>query len=250
MSGIKKQIICQVFALLALALIIQASHIQLIKKLGNTGGEIRAEAIPKKEVVKLFCLGNEQFVADCYWLSFIQYLGDTKPRRLDHYRACYDFLDLITYLDPYFVQPYWYAAFAVGADQARPDLAAKLINRGLAFNQNNWYLPWIAGFNQYLFAHDDKAAANFYRMAAKYPDAPDWLERQAVVLESKVPTLIKEIRTWGQIYVNSKDPMLKDAARKRLITLWMTVYEQAPNVQVKRGAADMLKGLGISLDVK
>jgi hypothetical protein len=240
----------QIFALLALALIIQASHARLIAKLGIKQAEPTLVALPNKEVARLMSLGNQQFVADCYWLSFIQYLGDVKVRRLDHYRSCYNFLDLITYLDPHFVQPYWFAAFAVGADQGRPDLAAKLINRGLAFNQNNWYLPWIAGFNQYLFAHDDKAAANFYRMAAKYPDAPEWLERQAVVLESKVPTLIKEIRTWGLIYVNSKDPMVKEAARKRLVSLWLTVFHQAPNLQVKRGAADMLKGLGVIVDVK
>src|SRR5690242_3947196 len=98
----------------------------------------REPILLKPEVVKLFCLGHEQLAADLYWLRFIQYIGDGAARRTDRYESAYDYLNLVTTLDPRFTQPYWFAAFVVGSEMKRPDLAQILIERGIQANQNNW----------------------------------------------------------------------------------------------------------------
>jgi hypothetical protein len=217
---------------------------------GLLAGDARASnpVVPRAAVVKFFSLGYEQLLADCWWLAFIQYFGDNRQRKVDHYRYAYEYLDLITQLDPRFIQAYWFAAFAVGAEQKRPDLAAKLIERGLQHNQDDWYLPFIAGVNQYLFAHNSTLAAKYYRMAAKFPQAPDWLERQAVLLQANVPILFKKIATWEIIYVSTKDALVKESARQKLIPLLTYVYQNAPLESARKVAANKLRLLGVELN--
>jgi hypothetical protein len=228
--------------LVSLIVVIQYSHLQLIAKLPkkNTVDETN---LPSPFTAKLSSLGYEQLAADCYWLAFVQYLGDYKQRKVDHYRYCFDYLNLVTSLDPHFIQAYWFAAFAVGADQKRPDLSAKIIERGIAENQDNWYVPWIAGVNQYLYAHNEKLAAKYYRMAAKFPNAPDWLNRQASILESNIPSLVKEMRTWYLILARSNDYRAKDAARNNLIRLWDIIYRNTQNKRIHEQAKARIQAL-------
>ncbi|HEY9868395.1 MAG TPA: hypothetical protein V6D08_04465, partial [Candidatus Obscuribacterales bacterium] len=181
---------CVLGAWLCLAAVIHFCHLRVAAAEEHSRPTGRSDVLllPRADVLKLLSLGYEQLLADCWWLAFIQYYGDTRERVKDRYRHAYAYLDLITRLDPKFTQPYWFAAFAVGGDMKRPDMAARLIERGLNANQDNWYLPFIAGINQYLFAGNDVEAAKYYRRAARYPDAPAWLGRQADILEARVPS--------------------------------------------------------------
>lgn len=201
----------------------------------------------KPELVRLFCLGHEQLAADLYWLHFIQYIGDGGARQADSYGKAFEYLDLVTTLDPRFTQPYWFAAFTVGAEMKRPDLAQKLIERGIQANQNNWYLPFIAGINQYLFAHNEAAAANYYKLAAKFPDAPKWLGRQAEILKAKIPSLVKEVNTWDTIYRTSTDPLVKERAKERLAATWMRVFKVSPSEEIRKKARTALAELGVEV---
>ncbi len=207
----------------------------------------REPILLKPEVVKLFCLGHEQLAADLYWLRFIQYIGDGNARRTDRYESAYDYLNLVTTLDPRFTQPYWFAAFVVGSEMKRPDLAKALIERGIQANQNNWYLPFIAGINQYLFAHNEMEAAKYYRQAAKFPDAPKWLGRQAEILQAKIPSLVKEVNTWDTIYRTSTDQLVKERAKERLAATWMRVFKVSPSEEIRKKARKALAELGVEV---
>lgn len=199
-------------------------------------------------ILRASCFGFDQLVADLFWLSFIQVsaTGSALPNS-DKSLVAFRYLDLITFLDPLFVQPYWFAAFTVGSEMKRPDLAKKLIDRGIQANQNNWYLPYIAGINQYLFAHNEIEAAKYYRMAAKFPDAPKWLGRQALILEAKIPSQIKEINTWDTIYRTSDDPLVKQRAREHLAASWMKVFKLSPSEEIRKRARTALSELGVEV---
>ncbi len=200
--------------------------------------------LPNPESLRLVSLGYDQILADVYWLDFIQYFGDTKARLADHYGRCYDYLSLVTALDPHFIQAYWFASFAVGSEQKRPDLASKIISRGLAVNQDNWYLPYIAGVNEFINAKDDKAAAKYYRMAAKFPGSPPWLGRQAQILDTDLPRLFKEIRTWHTVYASNPDGLVRNTARNKLIDLWRYVYRHTSDANSKKEVTRQLGELG------
>lgn len=199
------------------------------------------------EVLKLICLGHEQLTADIYWLRFIQYIGDGAARQADRYASAYEYLDIVTSLDPRFTQPYWFAAFVVGSEMKRPDLAQKLIERGIQANQNNWYLPFIAGINQYLFAHNEAAAASYYKLAAKFPDSPKWLGRQAEILKAKIPSLVKEVNTWDTIYRTSTDQLVRERAKERLAATWMRIFRLSPSEEIRKRARKALAELGVEV---
>jgi hypothetical protein len=229
---------------------IQWSHLRLNAIVdGGLSADSSIVIVPKYDVVRLLCGGNEQLIADCWWLSFIQYYGDVKNRKFDHNRYAYNYLDLITQLDPKFTQPYWFAAFAVGADARRPEKAQLLIDRGIRANPDSWYIPFIGGINQYLFAGNDKEAARYYRLAARHEDAPMWIGRQAKILDMQIPSFIKEIKTWESIYLHTNDEIIKAEARRKLLDMWQFVYKMAPtNAARMEAKAAAMKVLNVNLD--
>lgn len=204
--------------------------------------------VPDARFVSLVGLGYDQPLADIFWLNYISYVGDTAAHLKDHYRDSYSYLSLITSLDPNFTQSYWFCAFSVGADQGRPDLARQILDSGIARNPDNWYLPYIAGLNEYLFAHDEVAASRYYRMAARFPDAPHWLSRQADVLEMKIPSAIKEIRTWETVYRSNEAPPVRARAKEALIKLWLKVFHSTSVKQIKDQARRALTDLDYELN--
>ncbi|MCW5821238.1 MAG: hypothetical protein KIT34_00455 [Cyanobacteria bacterium TGS_CYA1] len=204
--------------------------------------------IPSPHGIKLISLGFDQLLADCYWLLFVSYVGDTPARENDKFAYADEYLDLITGLDPYLVKAYWFAAFTVGYEQRRPNKAAELIERGIRANQDNWYLPFIAGINQYLYAGNEVTAAKYYRQAAKYPEAPKWLSRQASILESKIPSKVKEINVWSNIYYSETEPRVREMAKQKLIGLWGQIIASHPPRNISNKAIAALKDLGVDID--
>ncbi|MBX9669599.1 MAG: hypothetical protein K2X93_18390 [Candidatus Obscuribacterales bacterium] len=233
--------------LVVLTVVIQFSHQKTTILLAEENPSDLA-IIPSPQTMKLVSLGYDQLLADVFWLNYVGYLGDTEARLKDHYALCDRYLDLITYLDPQFVQPYWFSAFTVGGDQSRPERARELIDRGIDANPNDWHMPFIAGINQYLFAHDESAAARYYRVASKFPDAPSWLDVQATIIETKAPRLVKEASSWLSIYETADEPRVKEKAREKSIYLWVQVYKVAPNELFRDKAKKTLKSLGVDID--
>ena len=237
------------FGFLSLILILHCSHSRLIEVMDRTASLHAKVLVPSPEAVRLVSLGFDKLLADCYWLSFIGYYGDTEARQKDKYLLADRYLDLITSLDPEFIQPYWFVAFTVGNDQKNPQRASEILEKGIAANQDNWYLPFIAGFNQYMFAKDEVSAARYYRQASKYPEAPAWLARQADILDAKIPSAIKEINAWNDVYYSVEEEGLKQRAREKLIRLWLAVYKRSPSEKIRSRAVESLGQLGINVDL-
>lgn len=230
--------------LVTLALAIHFFQVRLDACFSSRQLKADQEILPKPEILHMVSLGYDQILADIYWLNFIQYFGDTKERLKDHYERCYDYLNLVSVLDPHFIQAYWFAAFSVGTEQKRPDLAEKIISGGLSHNQDNWYLPYIAGVNEFINSKDDKKAAKYYKMAAKFPGSPPWLARQAQILDTHMPRLFKEIRTWTTVYESNPDGLVKTTAQNKLIGLWRFVYRHTPDDKSKQEVIRQLDKLG------
>jgi hypothetical protein len=201
--------------------------------------------LPRPSAVKLMSLGLDQILADFFWLAFVQYVGDKYERKRDGYSCALKYIELISALDPQFVNIYFYAAFLIGSEQHHPENAAKIIDHGIHENPDNWCLPFIAGINQYLYAHDEVKAAKYYRMAAKFSDSPRWLSRQADILEAKIPSTIKEVNVWDSIYYSSTDPVIQDRAHTKLTSLWLRVYKTAPSEEIQKRALEQLHKIGI-----
>lgn len=234
--------------LLLCIVIVLVSH-RRIEAYGSSGEQkkLQSSFIQLSNWLPYFTFGYNQLLADFAWLGFIQTIGESRVKSNQDILIIYDYLDLITLLDPEFIKPYWFAAFTLGGDFHRPWMAQRLIDRGLKAHQENWYLPYIAGVNQYLFAHKEVEAARYYRMAAKFPDAPKWLTRQAEILEAKIPSLVKEVNTWDTVYANATDPIVKERAKERLAATWMKIFKTSPTEEIKKRARGELSKLGVAV---
>jgi len=204
--------------------------------------------IPSAQTIRLIALGFDQLVADFYWLAFVGYIGDSSARAVDHSVLADRYLDLITGLDPHFVQAYWFCAFTVGSDAKRPLRANAIIQRGIKENPDNWYLPYIAGINMYLFAHDEIAASKYYAVASKFPSAPKWLGRQAAILAANLPSTIKQICIWEAIYTSETTPLIRRKAKEKLVALWEHMYGSSPRGPLREKAQSALSRLRGTID--
>ncbi len=107
-------------------------------------------------------------------------------------------------LSPRFIRAYTFGSFAL-VDAGRPDLGARLLERGFEANPNEWVLPSLRAFFAYQYgAGDEKAnlreAAYWYQRAAEVPGSPASQERLAAVLMAKGGAAQKAMLMWGQVY--------------------------------------------------
>lgn len=205
--------------------------------------------VPSYESVKLCSLGFDRFLSDLYWLGFVQYCGDMDARRGDAHRRAYDYMNLITQLDPHFARPYWFGCWAIGYWQKRPDLADKVLQRGIAHNPTSWDLPYLAGVNAYIFGGDAKKAAAYYRTASKLPGAPDYLERHAMILDSPAPAYYKRIHTLYRMMADTKDEQAKEAYRNELVSSLVKLYYTAPTERIRETARTQLSSLNVDVSL-
>jgi tetratricopeptide (TPR) repeat protein len=137
-------------------------------------------------------LGFRALNADLYWIRALQYYGGIQQahregrRPLDpgsEYADLFPFLDLATSLDPQFNIAYRFGAIFLSepppGGPGRPDLAIRLLNKGLAARPDKWEYMQDIGFVHYWWNHDYRAAAAAFQQASEIPDAPWWLRSLA-----------------------------------------------------------------------
>ena len=126
-------------------------------------------------------LSFDAVAADVYWIRTIQHYGrDLKDRsRRNRFELLEPLLDLTTTLDPRFSIAYRFGAVFLSMDApeglGRPDLAIKLLEKGLAANPTNWWLAHDIGFVHYFHTFDYAAAAAWFEKAGAMPGAGSWL---------------------------------------------------------------------------
>lgn len=238
----------QAWILLAVsALIFNFLHLEMLKHIDvNKSTFHNKRFITNSTMTKAFTLGFDRVLADYWWLQFVQYYGDPKKAAEEKLRHAPSYLKLVIELDPHFIRPYWFASFVFAGDFNNQKEAAEILDYGIKNNPNEWSLPYIAGFNQALYSHNYKLAAKYYRMAAKIPGAPDWLERQATIMDSDIPAQVKVIKSWEQVF-KDKNPMVKEKARATLQRLWSDVYWKAPTDPIRERALNKLKEFEVRL---
>jgi hypothetical protein len=139
-------------------------------------------------VVKLLALEFKTITADFLFARASQYYGGRSLRPVAWTKSDYVWLYnnflVITELDPYFEDPYYFSnaifTWSVGAVND----ADKLLEQGMNARTWDWQLPFYLGFNKFYFLHDDKGGADDLLIAAKRPGAWDGLPMLAARLYS------------------------------------------------------------------
>jgi hypothetical protein len=173
--------------------------------------------------------------ADAYWIRAIQYYGGIK-RRLNADRALpppaiaaseydqlYPMLDVTTTLDPRFKIAYRFGAvflaeaYPNGPD--RPDLAVRLLEKGLREQPDKWEYMEDIGFVHYWYDHDYRAAAASFQKASEAPGAPWWLRSLAATTLAQGGDRQSSRTMWLAIRESAEVDWLRRDAERRLAQL-------------------------------
>jgi hypothetical protein len=187
----------------------------------------RSEAQEQEELmlrspaaIEKMSLGYNSLLADVYWTRAVQYYGDRVATPHATFGLLWPLLDISTTLDPKLLPAYHFGAIflsepgVIGA--GRPDLAVKLVKRGIAANPDRWGLYGDLGFLYYWHFQDYKDAANAYLDGSKTPQGPAWMAIMAARLEQKGGSIETSRMMWSQIYESSTNANVRKMALNTL----------------------------------
>lgn len=175
-------------------------------------------------VVTRLALSYRAVAADIYWIRALQYYGGIRLAGTggQGYDLLYPLLDLTTSLDPAFSLAYRFGALFLSEPRpggaGRPDLAVRLLQKGMEASPHRWEYPYDIGFVYYRFG-DYASAADWFRRAAAVPGAATWLGPLAAVTLARGGDIATSRQLWQQIVESSHEEWMQGVARHRLLQL-------------------------------
>jgi tetratricopeptide (TPR) repeat protein len=150
--------------LLLAALLVTAGslHSNLADIRAGYPDEFRSYYVPSSQYMKVASLGQRNLWADLIFVWAVQYFD----RYGDEVRGTYLYrtFDTLTDLDPRFYEAYIFGCLFLSLDQ-RWDSLFRLADKGIAFNSDNWLLPWEAGTYAFFQARDYDQASRYFQIA-------------------------------------------------------------------------------------
>lgn len=135
-------------------------------------GSIKDTLLVNSSILKNVSLGFDELLSDIYWFRALQYFGSDEIRMFKKDpELLYNYLDLITDLDPKFVNAYRFG----GTFLAEPlpiglgdlDKGLKLLDKGRNNNPENFRLPYEQAFLNYLYTKDYLRASELFNEASE-----------------------------------------------------------------------------------
>jgi len=208
------------------ALVATAVAVQLVRdaRFPPAPVEDRLLYVTSGEVIKRLALSYDTVLADVYWIRAIQHYGGDRrsdaPRRYD---LLYPLLDLTTSLDPRFKIAYRFGAIFLmepyPGGAGRPDLAIKLLEKGIELAPDRWEYYLDIGFVYYWRLSEYDKAADWFERGAELPGAPWWLRTYAAVTLAKGGDRESSRFMWRNIRDTTEDDWLRRNAELRLAQL-------------------------------
>lgn len=212
------------FAVAAPVIFLALASLQTrIDALGASQGQ-RAELFLRSgSLIKKASLGYDALMADIYWTRAVQYYGSRSTKEGQHLELLDPLLNIATTLDPRLVIAYDFGAIFLSEEQpvgaGRPDLAVKLIKKGISANPNVWQLPVDLAFIYYWHLNDYPSASAAYLQGSKVPNSPAWLPVMAAKVAERGGSVENSISIWSKILQSTQDPNLRKQAEEHLTSL-------------------------------
>ena len=172
------------------------------------------------KLAKLMSLEYAPLVADVYWTRAVQYYGNKHIRGQANLELLWPLLDITTTLDPNLLPAYRFGAIflsqAAPGGAGRPDLAVKLIQRGIAANPDYWRLYEDLGFVYYFDLKDYKMSSEAFLEGSKKPGAFFWMKVMAAKVAAEGESYSTSMFLWKEIYDSTQDPSVKENALRHL----------------------------------
>lgn len=171
--------------------------------------------LPDARYTRPLLLGHHGAAADLLWIRIIQYLG-AHFQGDKRYPQLAQALDLITSLDPYFVEPYRFGALYLEILAREPDAAVALLEKGAAANPDRWEFPHDLGRYYFLEAQDDAKALLWWERATKLPGRPEYLPRFVARLYARTGHTDTALELWTELYETAQNDHFRSIALEEI----------------------------------
>ena len=181
--------------------------------------------ITDTNVMRKAALSYAAVLADVYWIRAIQHFGSDRlhPESSTRFDMLFPLLDIATSLDPVFSQAYRFGAMFLSepypGGAGRPDLAVKLLEKGIRAEPDRWWYYHDAGFITYWHLRDYRAAAEWFTRGSARTGAPWWLKTYAAVMLTRGGDRETSRFMWQQLAASEENEWLQQTARLRLLQL-------------------------------
>ena len=188
-----------------------AVHYEMNKRYDLTGTSFaQLMYLPTGKYVKYTACGYDNLLADGIYLWSIQYYSDPTFRpHMEYLRHIYE---LITELDPAFVDAYQTGALFMFYDGRDPKSGFALLDKGFQNNPSQWIIPTNAGFYAMMAMKDNKLADHYFEQASKVPEAPSLVVQMLAGLRFRQGERSEAYQLWKRVYENADTPAIKQIA--------------------------------------
>jgi hypothetical protein len=170
--------------------------------------------------VKRLSLEYAPLMAAIYWTRAVQYFGEKHVLHDRNLGLLWPLLDITTTLDPYLIPAYrtgsTFLSDAPPRGAGEPDLAVKLLERGIQANPDQWRLYQDLGTVYYFDKKDYVKASQAFETGSKLPGALIWMKVMAAKIAADGESLETSYFLWQQVYETAKEPQLKKNAESHL----------------------------------
>jgi hypothetical protein len=178
--------------------------------------------IQSPDTMQRMALSYDSLLADVYWIRTVQYYGGTRltadPGQ--RYELLFPLLDLTTSLEPRFNVAYLFGAVFLAEDPpggpGRPDLAIRLLEKGLRAQPTKWEFAQSIGFVHYWWREDYAQAADWFTRASELPNAPFWMKSIAATTLAEGGNRQSSRLLWEQAARSAPTDALRGEAVRRL----------------------------------
>jgi tetratricopeptide (TPR) repeat protein len=177
-------------------------------------------AVRSGSLVKRMSLEYAPLMGAIYWTRAVQYYGLKHQVHDNNLELLWPLLDIATTLDPQLLPAYRFGSTFL-SDSAprgagRPDLAARLLQRGIKANPEEWRLYQDLGNVYYFDAKDYQKASAAFEEGSKNPKAMFWMKAMAAKIAEEGDSPETSYFLWGQVYESTKDAAVKKNAEEHL----------------------------------
>lgn len=232
-------------ALLVCAMAGQALLVRRLDRMREGAPVQEVLYIGSPRVIRGLSLGFTGLMADIYWTRAVQYYGANRRVRDANFALVYPLLEITTDLDPHLLVAYEAGSIFVSqpppAGAGQPELAVKLLEKGIRANPEQWRLYFDLGFVQYIDRKDRAAAAQAFLAGSKVPGAKWWMKTTAAAMMSEdAGSLAQQRMLWEQLYDSSSDERVRQTAEMHIRSL--LVDEVVPKLRERIEAFRQARG--------
>lgn len=167
--------------------------------------------LPTGRYLKAAAMGFDAILADVLYLWSIQYYSNYRIE--DRYRYLeHIYRDVITELDPRYIDPYLVGALIMTAEARQPEMALRLLDKGIEHNPADWILPFEAGYVCYNEIRDYARAARYFEIALRSPDVHPAVRRFHAEMYNRAGDPRTSLREWASIWETTGDPYVRAVA--------------------------------------